>query len=362
MQIRKKTVITGVLLLFGIAIHIYSADSFRVERSYSLKIFPEVARLLRITFGSLPFSIGDILYGALFFLLIVGILKFFRNNIFRRQRNTGSNNIKSWVINVLMIGSSLYIIFNILWGINYNRIGIAGQLGLKSEKYTIEELKAINELLAEKINESKRALLQSTKENPTDMQLFQMTANAYENIAGKYPFLNYKYPSMKSSMWSSIGNYTGFLGYYNPFTGEAQVNTTVPAFTQPFTACHETAHQLGYAKEDEANFVGYLAAASSKDTIFHYSVYADLFSYANRTLYFADSTAAKAFRKILLPDVIEDFKARNKFNKEHTSFAEPVFKWLYGIFLQGNKQPMGILSYDEVTGFIIAYYNKFGKI
>ena len=362
MQYRKKALITGALLLCSIGIHLYSADRIRVEQDYSLKTFPLLSRILRSAFGNIPFSIGDILYAAVFIFLLITIFKFLRNIFSRRKNNGGRYNIKGNLISIVMICSLLYIIFNILWGINYNRIGIAGQLGLKSEKYSIEELKTINKLLAEKINESKRALLLSKTLYPGNRQLFLMTVNAYKNIAGIYPFLEYNNPSLKSSVWSSIGNFTGFVGYYNPFTGEAQVNTTVPAFTQPFTACHETAHQLGYAKEEEANFVGYLAAASSTDTMFHYSVYADLFSYANRTLYFADSSAAKNFRKKLLPEVIADFKARNKFNKEHTSFAEPIFRKLYGVFLKSNKQPMGILSYDEVTAFIIAYYKKFGKI
>ena len=56
----------------------------------------------------------------------------------------------------------------------------------------------------------------------------------------------------------TIGSYSGFLGYYNPFTGEAQVNITAPHFVIPFTACHEMAHQLGYGSESEASFIGYL--------------------------------------------------------------------------------------------------------
>ena len=89
-------------------------------------------------------------------------------------------------------------------------------------------------------------------------------------------------------MWGWLGNYSGFTGYYNPFTGESQVNSTVPVFTIPYTACHEVAHQLGYAKEMEANFAGYLAASTSDDNFFRYSVYLDLFRYANRNLFLLD--------------------------------------------------------------------------
>ncbi len=362
MRYRKKELIAAILLSFAVAIHIYSLDIERVEEGYSLQFFPAVSRFLRVVFGNIPISIGDILYGSMVLYLTVKVFVFFRFLLSQRRRQTLRSDIRGGIVNALLAASVLYILFNILWGINYNRVGIAGQLGLKIEKFSVEELKSINAVLSGKINSSKQALLRTNLPYPSEKELFAKTTAAYEELGKKYSFLQYSPASIKSSMWGSIGNYTGFVGYYNPFTGEAQVNTTVPPFTQPFTACHETAHQLGYAKEMEANFVGYLAASASKDTLLHYSVYADLFSYANRTLYFADSAAALQYRKMLLPEVIADFKARKKFNDDHQSFAEPIFKMLYGIFLQGNKQPMGMLSYDEVTGFIIAYYKKFGKL
>jgi len=163
-------------------------------------------------------------------------------------------------------------------------------------------------------------------------------------------------------LWGWLGNYLGFTGYYNPFTGEAQVNTMFPKFLQPFTTCHEVAHQLGYAKEREANFVGYLAAAASQDTLLQYSVYLDLYMYSNRNLFETDSAAAKEFRKQLVPGVLEDLKEWKAFNKKYRNPVEPVIRWIYGIYLERNQQPQGVLSYDEVTAFLIAYYKKFGRI
>src|SRR5678809_1786278 len=115
-------------------------------------------------------------------------------------------------------------------------------------------------------------------------------------------------------MWGWLGNYAGFMGYYNPFTGEAQVNTTVPKFLQPYITTHEIAHQLGYSKENEANFVGYLAAISSPDPVFHYSTYFDLFLYANREVYFFDSVSSKNAREELNPFVKKDIEELIQFN------------------------------------------------
>jgi len=358
---KKKLFRISVLVLCCIGIHLYSVSPGRVETGYAAHIFPAIGRSLRAVFGWLPFSIGDLLYAAAFIFLLIRIYKMLRF-LLRKNKEGAREQVRNAALSTLAVCCIIYIAFNLLWGINYNRRGIAGQLELKIEKYSGADLQNINGILVEKINSSKDALLRANKPYPSDAELFKMTSDAYAVIEKKYPFLQYRPVSLKSSLWGWVGNYTGFLGYYNPFTGEAQVNTTVPKFTQPFTACHETAHQLGYAKEMEANFVGYLAAAASADTLFHYSVYTDLFLYANRSLFFTDSAASRQYRQMLSPEVLKDFEERKKFNLAHTSFIEPFIRALYGKFLEANRQPMGMLSYDEVTGFIIAYYKKFGKI
>jgi hypothetical protein len=358
----KKGLFACLLILFSIAINIYSSNAARVENGFSAHFYQSISKILRILFGWLPFSFGDLLYLVLVIFLAIKIFQLFRFVFVKKRRVNIKEKLKAGFITTLIFSSIIYILFNIFWGINYNRQGIAQQLNLNIEKYSIEDLKCMNELLVEKINSSKMIIEKNHVSYPTNDELFARTHNAYNIVSKKYPFLVYKNCSIKKSMWGWLGNYTGFQGYYNPFTGEAQVNTTVPKFTQPFTTCHEVAHQLGYAKEMEANFVGYLAAANSADTLFRYSVYVELFTYANRTLFFADMKQAMANRKQLLPSVIADFKERRKFNAAHTSFAEPIISDWYSKFLQMNQQPMGILSYDEVTAFIIAYYKKFGDI
>ena len=256
----------------------------------------------------------------------------------------------------------MYIIFNTLWGLNYNRKGIGYQLGLEKSPYSNEELNTINRLLCDRINASKSQLLIQYPDYPENRELFNMVGLAYRKLEIGYPFLQYEPVSLKASMWGWLGNYTGFTGYYNPFSGEAQVNTTIPRFLHPFIACHEVAHQLGYAKENEASFVGFMAAKASGNALLQYSTYLDLFVHANRNLYYADSVSAKKYRNSLSVAVMADLKTWAEFNRSHRSFIEPLISWIYDKYLKGNRQPEGLLSYDEVTGFIINYYKKFGEI
>ena len=348
------------LLVISVFIHFYSLNEIRVEEGYSTHFSPAFSRFLRYGLGWIPISIGDILYGSLvswfIWKLFKAISRLWKKTIFQPKP------LKDRVLNALVICTSVYIVFNVFWGINYDRQGIATQLGLKMGKYSKEDLVEMNCLLLEKVNASKAVLEKKHIVYPKNRELFEKTGDAYRNIASVYPFLKYDPASIKPSMWGWLGNYTGFTGYYNPFSGEAQVNTTVPKFLQPYIACHEVAHQVGYAKEMEANFVGYLAATSSSDTLFHYSCYLDLFLYTNRNLFLLDSVSAKLSRQELSPSVKTDLQEWIRFNRSHQSFAEPVIRWMYGKYLQGNKQPQGVMSYDEVTAFLIAYYKKFGRI
>ncbi|MEO5783686.1 MAG: DUF3810 domain-containing protein [Ginsengibacter sp.] len=356
---KRRWVWIGGLTLVIVLIKIFSANSQWVEGLYSTEAYIVFSSFLRIIFGWMPVSVGDILY-----LLVIGwfIWKLWRFSakLFRRKLT------RKWFVKtaykLVIIAMFVYIIFNIFWGINYNRKDIAVQLNLQVSKGDTTYLKTIEELLLQKVNTSKQALVNQHADYPSNKDLFKRAFACYKQTEKKYSFLSYQPKSVKSSMFGLIGNYFGFTGYYNPFTGEAQVNTKVPKFILPYTTVHEIAHQLGYAKEEEANFVGYLAATSSTDTLFHYSAYLDLFVYANRQLFFVDSVAAKDFAKQLLPEVKADIKEWREFLRRHKNPLEPIIRWAYGNYLRANQQPKGMTSYDEVIADLIAFYKKYGRI
>ena len=362
MKGNRKGMIVVLLLVICLLLHMYGLDENRVESSYSNGFYKPVSRFLRMITGKLPFSIGDIFYGLLTGWLIWQVFHFFRRVIIKEERFSKRLFYKNAGYRVLVFCCSIYIIFNTLWGFNYNRKGIGFQVGIEKATYSDTELSAINGLLSTKLNQRKKQLETQQPGYPSNEELFRMIDGAYRQLGTGYPFLNYEPVSIKPSMWGWLGNYTGFTGYYNPFTGEAQVNTTIPRFLHPFIACHEVAHQLGYAKENEASFVGYLAAKASGNALLQYSTYLDIFIHANRNLFYADSVAAKRYRDSLSPAVVADLKTWAEFNRKHRSFAEPLISWIYDKYLKGNRQPEGLLSYDEVTGFIINYYKKFGEI
>jgi hypothetical protein len=362
MNPNKNRLISLVLIISCIIIKCFSTNSGTVETAYTAVFFTEISLFLRKLLGWIPFSMGDVFYGfaAAWIFYKLGLLFLFlirnkeKKELFFQIRHQGHR-----LFNGVCV---IYILFNVLWGINYNRKGISWQLDLPRLDYTAKELMQLNDMLVSRVNETKMLCLKQSKPYPSEASLFASVSEAYAIANQTYHFMPYQNPSLKRSMWGWFGNYSGFTGYYNPFTGEAQVNTTVPPFLHPFISCHEVAHQLGYAKEMEANFVGYLAATSSPEPLFQYSAYLDLFLYANRNLYTTDSTAAKTYRKQLIIPVKKDIKTLILFSQSHRGMLEPVVNWFYAKYLQSNQQPQGLLSYDEVTGLLIAYHRKYGRL
>jgi hypothetical protein len=356
---KKRLIYWTCLAAIAIGIKIFSLYPAAVEEYYSQGMYPVISGAQRILLGWLPFSLGDLLYGTVVVYFIIVLLRFIRAIIKKRISRVSFLAVIGRIAKVFLW---VYIVFNISWGLNYNRLGIGHQLDLQPSTYSVMELQAVLNIAIDKLHSTADSALALRNSYYKQRYLFNQGKAAYEAVNENIPFLQYAHPSVKPSIFSYLGDYLGYTGYYNPFTGEAQVNTTVPIFVQPFTCTHEIGHQLGYAKEMEANFAGYLAASHSNDAAMQYSVYFDIYIYAIRNLYIRDSTMAKSYAA-RLPDLTkQDVKELRSFFKKYENPFEPVIRKLYGQYLKANEQPQGIISYDEVLGWVIAYYRKFHTI
>ena len=350
---------TGLYILAGTALFIKLASIFPewVEKYYSTGVYPVISRVQRFLFGWMPFSFGDLLYAAATIALVYALVKFIRAVL---QKRIDLNWLLRVGVKVMQVWLWIYIIFNLLWGLNYNRVGIARQAGIRPGQYSTAELDSLVQLLSKRMEDNRTISLPERQPLQHKRTLFKKAFSAYQQPGKRALFLKYGGQSVKPSLYSYLGNYLGFTGYYNPFTGEAQVNTTVPVFVQPFTTCHEIGHQLGYARENEANMAGFLTASKSESPAFRYSAYFDLYLYAIRDLNLRDSALAQLRMNQLPAGVKEDIIALRKFNQEHVGLLEPLVRTLYAQYLRANQQPSGLLSYNQVVALVIAYGRKYG--
>jgi hypothetical protein len=346
-----------LLILLSIAIKWVSLYPEWVERNYSRGIYPVISKLQRIIFGWVPFSIGDAFYGFLVIVILYKLFQLFRL-IFKRKLNR-----KYFIVGLqqmIFFFLFLYVTFNLFWGLNYNRKGIAKQLGLQVKQFTLADLDTLANVMQNRVNSYAMLVTEQDRDSfNKKSRLFKESVQAFKELGNQYSFFKYSVRSVKPSFYSYLGNYLGFQGYYNPWSGEANVNTTVPRFLEPYVTTHEIAHQLGYAKENEANFVAFLACKNYNNT-FRYSVYYDMFNYTIGEIYRQDTALARSYMEKAHPQFLADQKEFRDFYKRYKNPIAPVIMWGYGEFLKANNQPAGKRSYNEVVIWLIAYYKKFG--
>jgi hypothetical protein len=353
---KNKWWLTPLILLTAIVLlHLITLQPAWIEKVYSNGIYLFISSAARIFTRWLPFSLGDVLYGLAGVWLLVKTFQFFvRKPTWRKFFFA----IRNLTVKCLWV----YLIFLLMWGLNYYRYGIGYKLQFYPEMYNTEDLKTVTAKIRDELNYN-RKLIDSLHLNYADANTtFQQAITLYDSAKTNYPYLSYNYTDVKKMLGADIGNFSGFLGYYDPFTGEAQVNTKVPAFTMPFTTCHEIGHQLGFASESEASFVGYLVIKSNNSPVFNYSVYFELFGFANGELYGRDSVDAKQNIKLLDTLVRKDYAAYREYLKDYRNPVEPLLTILYGNYLKAHNQPKGMQSYNEIVGWVVAYYKKYGRL
>ncbi len=324
-----------------------------VESYYSNGVYKGISKLMHYSFGWIPFSMGDVLYTFAGMYCIRWI-------IINRKRII--NDTKNWFYDVMIAISIGYFAFHILWAFNYYRLPLHQSLNLEND-YSTEQLVVFTKALIEKTNAVHRQIA-SNDSAKVDMpysktELLQMTPKGFEELSKTYPHLAYHPKSLKRSLYSLPLTYMGFSGYLNPFTNEAQIDGMIPTFKYPTTASHEIAHQLGYAAENEANFIGAMAAMSHNDIYFNYSGYAFALNHCLNELFRRQPETYEKIVVNLNVGILKNYEEVRQFWLSYENPSEAFFKETYSGYLKANNQSAGMESYSYVVALLVNYYEKY---
>ncbi|MGF1925111.1 MAG: DUF3810 domain-containing protein [Bacteroidia bacterium] len=343
MQFPRKLLLTSsVLFLSSALVFFWGLNAELVLNYYSNGIYPIIAVCLRWLSSLSSYALGDILYA---FLIILAL-----RHIFLLIKNRKSLTRVEWlqvpfkIVNVFLI---LYISFKLLWGLNYARPSISTQLAITDEKYGTKELLLLTDFFIAQTN----AL--HIKVNPKKTyslnEIKHQSVLAYQKMEMSNPFYKYTRASFKpvTSGWAT--SKIGIEGYYNPLSGEANLNFLLPQWVLPFVACHEIAHQIGVAREDEANLVGYLTAVNSDDVSFRYSANYNMLRYLLFEVRIKSPENYALLYQKILPGVIANFKAERDFWQKYNSDMSGYMNIAFDKFLKLNNQQNGIKSYQNIV-------------
>ncbi|OEK08742.1 amino acid permease [Flavivirga aquatica] len=348
----KKTIIALLLIPQYLLVKLLSNFPEFVEQYYSNGLYPFISKTFRFILGWMPFSFGDLVYT----LTIIYVVRWVLKNRKRLRQDT-----LHWFIDVFSAVSIFYCVFHLFWGLNYYRLPLYKSLYLESD-YTSEQLVQVTKELIKKSNE----LHYSITKNDTikvdlpfsKSEILKMTPVGYKNLKQVFSHLEYSPISIKKSLYSYPLTYMGFSGYLNPFTNEAQIDALIPSYKFPTTSSHEIAHQLGYAAENEANFIGCMAAINHDNIYFKYTGYTFGLRFCLNEIYRRDACLYEDIVSEVNKGILKNYKEIRDFWDAHQNPTEPVFKLFYGNFLKANKQDKGIESYSYVVALFVNYFRR----
>lgn len=350
MRINKKLALVIFLVVQILFIQIIKNFPEFVEQYYSNGIYIFISKLMRYSFGWIPFSVGDLFY-TFAGIYIIRWLILNRKRIYKDTIN--------WLLDVGATVSLAYFAFHILWAYNYYRPALYQTLNIDAE-YTTEALVEFTERLIEKSNaiHTQIAPNDSAKvEMPfTKAEVFKRMQNGYVKLSEDYPQFTYQPRSIKKSIYSIPLTYMGFSGYLNPFTNEAQVDGLIPTYKFPTTSCHEAAHQIGYAAENEANFIGCLAAINNEDIYFKYSGYTFGLRHCLMEIFRRDKELYYTMLETVNKGILKNYIEVDEFWKSYENPLEPIFEKTFDSFLKANNQADGMKSYSYVVALLVNYY------
>ena len=330
-----------------------------VERIFGQGLYPVISAILRTVFGIVPFSVAEwLLYG-----LVIGVPVLVLTILLRTVlKRVSWLKFTRFLITLLIIGCVAFNAFYVLWGFNYFRPGLSWRLGLDVHDRPVEELTGLCYALAEEAN----ALREQAPEDARGVfmlqgsiqESFNKIPEAYRSLYQDMPQIGANAARPKAVTFSTGLSWAGISGIYIPFTAEPNVNIDQPALLIPSSAAHESAHSLGIAREDEANFAAYLACMASDDKATQYSGVMLALIHSGNQLYKADRDAYSTLYETYSEKIRQDLA---DYDLYWTAFEGPVEETMTKVndgYLKYNQQESGVRSYGEMVDLLLAYFEQ----
>ena len=356
----RRTLVWGVaLVLPALLVLLFETrkwDQALMEHWVSSVMAPAEQQLGRL-WGRIPWcSVAELLTvllltSCVLWLIwtVAGLLRSRDGRIFGR-RMTALFSVLLW----------LWCGFCWMWNAAYYASGFQEKSGLRVQPYPVETLIQVTALFAQRAAElSIQVERDETGQFTVDQdEILARGPEIYENVSQKFPFLALEGQTRaKPIFFSRLQSRLGFTGVYFPFTGEANVNVDAPACLLPATVAHEMAHQRMVASEQEANFVGILAAVTSGDTVYQYSGYLmGLIQLCNALAPVDRSAWQDIVQRYFTQELADDWDANNAYWAALASPMEDAAERVYDSFLKGNGQELGMRSYGACVDLLAAYF------
>ena len=346
-----------VLLTILLVVSARTADGF--AEWYAKSVFPFISNTLGRLLSPLPFSLFETGVVLAFLFLVFGLGK--ASWLLLKNKSSFRPWVQQRLKGIACIICSLALLFALNASVNYNRMTFAESAGYEFTETSTEALFRLAGILIDDLNQAEPGIdrdpdgLLSLEQ--TD--LHQEAIAAMKKVGERFPLLGGYYPKPKPIFLSKGMSYLGVTGIYSPFTMEANYNRDVAAHVIPFTIAHELSHLKGFMREDEANFIAYLACRSSDSETFQYSGALNALLYTLQAL--RPQVSAEEYAAVLakIPEPVWiDIDHNRVYWGQHTVSITALARSANDSYLVANAQMEGIKSYGRMVDLLLMEYKN----
>ena len=263
---------------------------------------------------------------------------------------------------VLAVASMIFFLQTGIYGLNYCAGPIADDIRMSVDDYTQYDLELAVKFYRDQANALSTAVMRDADGNlkfPEFDQLADMAGDGFVHLTydRSYSIFGGDISPVKRLGWAEAYSSMGITGFTCFLTGEAAVNPQIPASTMPFTMCHEMAHRMCIAREDDANFAAFLACQANESAEYRYSGYFMAYRYCFSALAAVDSVSASAIKDGCSEELLRDLQAYDAFfrdNRDET--AKQLADTVNDTYLKASGDANGIASYGAVCDQLVNWY------
>ena len=325
-----------------------------VEGVYARALYPGIARGLGAIARRVPFSLAE----ALAALALIAAALVAARGIVRAVRQPDGRRLLAGLAGFAAGAAAVYVVFLIAWGLNYARLPLGVSVGLPVAPAARAELAAAcAELVA--LADAWRGEVEEDASGVARHRggvagALARAALGFEVAAGGWPVLAGSPPVVKAAAFSPVLARLGISGIFVPVTGEAHVNTTLPEWTLPFTAAHEVAHQRGFAREDEANYLAFATGSRHPDPEARYAAALMASAYALGALRRVDPAASGELDGRRGAGTRRDLGALEAWRRKYEGRASAMNRRVNDAYLRSQGQADGVASYGRMVDLLLA--------
>lgn len=245
-----------------------------VERYYADQLYPLLQSQLTSWSNTTGLSLFDALVGVLGAAWLIAWIHLVR----RSRRHRSLRPIGRALAGTVVGASALYLWFALVWGLNYARVPLETAIDYQAARVTPDALQALAERSVAEINSTHAAA--HALGFPAHGEMPAPLVTALHKVEQRLGRPRRTIPGRpKRTLLAPFFRAAGVDGMHAPFLLETLLNPHLTPPERPAVLAHEWAHMAGYAPEDDASFVG-LVAAMRADAPSRYSAWLSIFDYA----------------------------------------------------------------------------------